>query len=131
MLELCPCGSGKSYNDCCEPIITGKRKASTAVALMRSRYSAFTIADVDYLMKSWHSKKRNLRDKALIRNWARSVQWMKLEIINATAGLEEDEEGWVSFKAYYIEQGKTERIFEHSYFQKENGRWVYTEGRHE
>ena len=35
--DLCPCGSGKEYSECCEPIIKGKVKAPTAEACMRAR----------------------------------------------------------------------------------------------
>ena len=31
-IDMCPCGSGKKYADCCEPVITGKTKAATAEA---------------------------------------------------------------------------------------------------
>ena len=35
--DLCPCGSGKAYGECCEPIIKGKIKAPSAEACMRAR----------------------------------------------------------------------------------------------
>ena len=31
----CPCGSGKHYNDCCEPLIRGTQAAASPEALMR------------------------------------------------------------------------------------------------
>ena len=37
--NLCPCGSGKTYEECCEPIIKGTAKAPTAEALMRAAVS--------------------------------------------------------------------------------------------
>ncbi|MCK5680648.1 SEC-C domain-containing protein, partial [bacterium] len=39
MIE-CPCSSGKEYQECCEPLISGERKAVTAEELLRARYSA-------------------------------------------------------------------------------------------
>ncbi|HAU19042.1 MAG TPA: hypothetical protein DCS72_11975, partial [Marinobacter adhaerens] len=38
----CPCGSGKSYSECCQPLHHGEA-ASTPEALMRSRYAAFVL----------------------------------------------------------------------------------------
>ena len=35
--DLCPCGSGKEYCECCEPIIKQKALAASPEALMRSR----------------------------------------------------------------------------------------------
>ena len=35
--DLCPCGSGKKYSECCEPVIKGTVKAKTAEELMRAR----------------------------------------------------------------------------------------------
>ena len=39
--DLCPCGSGKEYGECCEPIIKGTALAQSPEALMRSRYTAY------------------------------------------------------------------------------------------
>ena len=50
MNEICPCGSKKNHIDCCGAIINGKRQATTCLELMKSRYSAFVKADVDYLV---------------------------------------------------------------------------------
>lgn len=131
MLQVCPCGSGKMYSCCCQPIIENRVEAVTAEELMRSRYSAFTFANVDYLMKSWHSKMRNLKEKKDIRDWARSVRWIKLEILEIKAGQANDVEGWVSFKAFYEENRQLKQIFEHSFFERECKRWVYSSGKHE
>ena len=40
-MNLCYCNSQKSFHDCCEPYIQCLKKAPTAEALMRSRYSAY------------------------------------------------------------------------------------------
>ncbi len=38
----CPCDSGTPYNQCCQPLHEGVA-ATTAEALMRSRYSAYVL----------------------------------------------------------------------------------------
>lgn len=126
----CHCNSLIPFSECCNPIISGKIKAKTAEQLMRSRYSAFVIADVDYLMRSHYKTTRPLKDKKNIQSWTKSVKWMGLHIISKKAGLESDLEAWVEFKATYIEQGKLECIHENSFFKQEKGIWYYVSGEH-
>ena len=99
---------------------------------MRSRYSAFCLADGDYLNKSHHSTTRpnSKSERNEIVSWAKSVVWIKLEIISTTRGLENDNFGTVEFKAYYLENGVSGIIHEKSTFEKENGHWVYVTGTH-
>jgi SEC-C motif-containing protein len=130
MQNLCPCGSGFSYSDCCEPIISGRNDAATAQALMRSRYVAFNQANVDYLMRSHSAKTRPVKERKNIEKWAKSVTWMGLSILDTQAGDASDEIGTVEFKATYLENGKLQQIHEKSLFQRENGKWVYVSGVH-
>ena len=130
MQNKCPCGSGLSYSACCEPIIFGKKDAETAQKLMRSRYTAFTQADVDYLMRSHSAKTRPVKERKIIERWAKSVAWMGLTILNTEAGEANDETGYVEFKANYLENGKPKQIHEKSFFQRENWKWVYVSGIH-
>lgn len=97
---------------------------------MRSRYSAFAVADIDYLMKSYHSSTRPVKDKKNILAFAKSAQWLGLQIVSKKAGTEKDQEGWVEFKANYIESAQLQCIHEKSYFVKEQGMWYYMNGVH-
>ncbi|MDA3929853.1 MAG: YchJ family metal-binding protein [Prolixibacteraceae bacterium] len=128
MQTLCRCGSKKESKECCELIIRGTKEAKTAEELMRSRYVAFTQANVDYLMLSHFSKTRPLKDRAFIKKWAASVIWSGLQIIKTKEGREQDETGFVEFKALYIEDGKLQHIHENSFFKLENSKWVYVSG---
>jgi SEC-C motif domain protein len=130
MNDLCSCGLNKATDGCCESILTGKRDAETAEELMRSRYVAFTKADVNYLMRSHHSKTRPIKDRKNIERWAKSVQWMGLVILSNEAGKETDNQGMVEFRAIYLENGKLQEIHEKSLFEREDGKWVYTSGVH-
>jgi SEC-C motif-containing protein len=128
--NLCPCGSGQLFVNCCEPIISGKKEAITAQVLMRSRYTAFTQANVDYLMRSHSVKTRPVKERKSIEKWAKSVTWMGLTIIQTQAGEASDKLGFVEFKALYLENGKPDQIHEKSLFHRENGKWVYVSGVH-
>lgn len=130
MPNLCPCSSGQPYTDCCEPIISGKRNAETALQLMRSRYTAFTLVNVDYLLLSHAAKTRPVKDRKNIERWAKSVTWIGLSILQTEAGEINDETGYVEFKAIFLENGQPGQIHERSLFHRENGRWVYVSGVH-
>ena len=126
----CYCNSNKEYNACCGPIHKGTQTALTAEELMRSRYSAFVTADINYLMKSHHASTRPIKEKQDILVWTKSVQWLGLQIISKSTGLTSDMEGRVEFKATFVENGKPHCIHENSYFVKEKGEWFYKSGIH-
>ncbi|WP_165749802.1 YchJ family protein [Cellulophaga sp. Z1A5H] len=121
----CPCGANKNYNTCCKLAHSKLSNVETAEQLMRSRYTAFTLANGDYLMKSHHSSTRPIKEKKAIEKWAKSVEWVRLEVLTTTKGKTTDTEGTVTFNAYYFDQGAVEVIHEKSAFVKEEGNWMY------
>nr|WP_298539846.1 YchJ family metal-binding protein [uncultured Aquimarina sp.] len=121
----CYCGRLQGYDVCCGSVHKDITQALVAEDLMRSRYTAFVLANGDYLMKSHHSSTRPIKEKKSIVKWAKSVKWIKLEVLHTSKGLASDEEGTVEFKAFYFENGTLEVIHENSAFVKENGHWVY------
>lgn len=121
----CPCGNNETYKNCCQLAHKSLANVKTAEQLMRSRYTAFTIGDGDYLIKSHHSTTRPIKEKQSMVNWANSVHWLKLEILSKTKGIDSDTEGTVEFKAHFLENGKPQVIHENSKFIKENGCWMY------
>ena len=125
----CPCGSGLSLDACCKRFIDGSEKAPTAEALMRSRYTAYTLQDIDYLESTLHGSELRDFDKDGTGKWARDSNWLGLEIVNTTAGAASDKEGSVEFKARYQRDGITHEHHELSLFRKIDGRWLYTGGR--
>ena len=52
LVTPCPCDSGLDYRQCCAPFHDG-HPAPTPQALMRSRYSAYTLGLTPYLMDTW------------------------------------------------------------------------------
>ncbi|WP_196889098.1 YchJ family protein [Aureivirga sp. CE67] len=130
MNQNCPCGKNTSLENCCLPIIKGEKKAKTAEELMRSRYTAYTLADIDYIMKTHHHTSRPLSEYVEIQKWAKRVKWLKLEVLKTKKGTETDTEGFVEFKAHFKELFKKKIIHENSYFVKENEEWFYVSGTH-
>ena len=122
----CPCGRNKSYQDCCALIHKSIKKAETAEDLMRSRYVAFVKGNGTYLQKSHHPKTRPSKKEAIeIEEWAKSVGWIKLEVLNSSKGSSTDTEGTVEFEAYFYEGSRVSIIHENSYFEKVSGLWKY------
>nr|WP_235921446.1 YchJ family protein [Lentzea tibetensis] len=119
--EKCPCGSNQSYADCCGALHSGERTAATAEQLMRSRYSAFAVADEAYLLRTWHPSKRP-SDLDLDPG----QRWTGLEILGTSGGGLLQNEGTVEFRA----QSTDGVVHEVSRFVRDGGQWVYLEGTH-
>jgi SEC-C motif-containing protein len=126
--ELCPCGSGAAFADCCEPFISGAKQATTAEQLMRSRYSAYVKVAADYLYDTTHPNHRQGYDHEGTKKWAESAEWQGLEIV-ASSGGPDDLVGQVEFKARYAESGEDKEHHELGQFKKLDGRWLFTEGK--
>lgn len=119
----CFCGSTTVFRDCCQKYIDGIQKAPTALALMKSRYSAYATHQVDYLLATTHISEREYHSREEILLWAISNQWRKLEIISVT-------ETTVEFKAYFKNDNQEDMVHhEFSIFKMENGNWYYLDGR--
>ncbi len=128
--EPCPCLSGMNYAICCEPLHRGEHWASTAEQLMRSRYSAFAFAEVDYLMATHPDAATPLaqRRKVLRKN-CREARWLGLKIKAVDAGGVDDLEGTVTFEATFGAGGQRNVMTETSLFQRRDGDcqgdWLY------
>ena len=127
--ELCPCSSGKKFGECCEPVLSGSRKAATAEELMRARYTAYAVCDIDFLYKSSGPEVQAEFDEKTSREWAESANWEGLEILGTQDGLEKDEEGFVSFVAYYSTKEQNCKHVETAYFKRIEGDWRFIDGR--
>ena len=120
---LCFCGSAIPFKDCCQRYIDGNQKAPTALALMKSRYSAYAVHNADYLWNTTHISQRKFYTKEDILHWATANQWQKLEIILA-------KENTVEFVAYFLDENKQNQMHhEYSTFKQENGSWFYVDGK--
>lgn len=115
----CPCGSGRPYDDCCGPLLAGRRPAATPEQLMRSRYTAFARGDTAYLLATWHP---STRPRRLVLDEGRT--WTGLEVLGSTGGLLGDA-GTVAFRAHYRAGGRDGVQAERSAFTRVGGRWAY------
>lgn len=125
---LCPCGSKETYEHCCALFLEKNKIANTPEQLMRSRYTAYSLAKIDYI-------KQTMKDKMLIgfneieaKKWALGVTWISLEVIQSY--LESPNKGFVEFCATFIERDQLKTIHELSEFHKESSHWFYVDGTH-
>lgn len=129
-MSLCPCGSKIEYENCCEPLIKGARLPGTAEQLMRSRYSAYAKAELDYLLESTHPNQRSDYDIKGTKRWAEKSEWDGLQIVSTDKGGPEDPQGKVEFIAHYRYKGKRTAHHELAEFvREEDGRWYFNQGK--
>lgn len=127
-MDQCPCGSDKSYAECCEPLINGQRVASTAEELMRSRYTAFTLAESGYILDTIHPDKREGHDEKTIMKWAKNSDWLGMDIIDTQDGGPDDQEGKVEFIARYKQKSGRLNHHERAVFKKKEDKWYFYDG---
>lgn len=126
--ELCPCGSGTPFVDCCSPVIAGKRAAATAAQLMRSRYTAFAKGNVDYILSSHDPETVKDVVREEVEAWSQQSEWLGLDIVRTEAGEADDETGTVDFVAKYRLKGLTTQHRERAEFRRVDGKWVFVDG---
>ncbi len=124
----CPCCSGKPYDLCCGPILTGATKAETAVQLMRARYSAYVTCNIDFLRTSSSPAVQAEFDEEASRRWSQNSQWEGMQVIATEAGEANDETGLVEFIASYKVNGTLFEHHERSSFIRVNGDWCFNDG---
>jgi SEC-C motif domain protein len=129
--KQCPCGSGENFGQCCLPLHLGERLAETAEELMRSRYSAYAVGDLDYVWRTWHPR---TRPEALAPS---GEAWTGLEILDTVAGRPGDGRGEVEFRAHYRTSRRSGTgagmdlrgvLHERSHFAVRARRWFYVDG---
>jgi SEC-C motif domain protein len=122
LAQPCPCGTGRAYLDCCQPIHASVN-APTPEALMRSRYSAYVLGLIDYLLATWHPSTAP-GDLEL-----GFTKWLDLEVLSAQA---QGDAGVVEFIATFKVSGRLQRLHEISRFVREGtgegARWLYIDG---
>lgn len=112
----------------CMPFIRGEKKPETAAELMASRYVAYSLAEVDYIVATHDPETRSDTDREATLDWAQRAKFHGLEILAAEAGEESDTTGEVEFKALFTADGKEHVHHEHSKFVKKDGQWFFSEG---
>lgn len=128
MIMQCPCHSKKSYDDCCLKYHQGLWPES-AVDLMRSRYSAYALRLVDYIIKTTHPLNREyLQDhnrwKKEILEFCINTEFKDLIILEVD---QNEKIAHVCFHAVLFNHGQDISFKEKSTFKKLDGHFLYFE----
>ena len=126
-MNKCACGSNKKYEKCCGVYIDQGKHAPGPEALMRSRYTAYTKANIDYIENTMSGKALHDFDKERSKIWAEQSKWLQLKVIDSH-DIDADT-GTVEFIAYYSMHDKPYHIHEISQFKREQGCWFYVDGK--
>lgn len=130
MKALCPCGSGESYGRCCMPLHEGG-VPQNALALMRSRYTAYYLNDVDYIIQTTHLEHPGAMQSIEIQRkeislFCESTEFRGLEILEVQ---EAEPISSVTFRVQLFQKGQDCSFIEKSYFKKNSqGAWQYLDG---
>ena len=135
--QMCHCGSGKPFDSCCLPYLSGKMLPPTAEALMRSRYSAFVTQRLDYILETHTTSDRSPESRAALERSLQDTEWINLMVLGTKQGRARDENGEVTFVAAFKPRAMSAafgsapmlgQLHERSRFVKQDGRWLYTGG---
>lgn len=121
----CPCGSNQPLHGCCKPMIVGATTPTTAEQLMRSRYTAYALREIDWIERTSAGSALLAFDRASAQRWAEAATFTQLKVIRTTAGGPDDASGQVEFEATFRENGKTQALREVSLFTRVDGLWHY------
>lgn len=125
-MKYCPCGSSKLYRKCCGKYIDLGKQPQTAEQLMRSRYSAYSQANIDYIQQTMSGPASDGFDAVQAKQWAEQAQWQGLQVLKAHN--ETEDKAFVTFAAHHQLNGQAQVIAERSEFHRIDGRWVYVVG---
>ena len=90
---------------------------------MRSRYTAYVLGAVDYLLATWHA---DTRPASL--DFDGSQNWLGLKVLHTEQGDEQADAGVVEFVARFKVAGRGHRLHEISRFKRIEDRWFYLDG---
>jgi len=126
--DTCPCNSGKTFGECCGPVIAGEKKAESAEALMRARYASYVTGDVGFLRESATKSVQEEFDEEASTAWSKTAKWHGLEILRTEGGGKGDKSGVVEFRALYTANGEFCNHHEVAKFVKERDGWKFEDG---
>jgi SEC-C motif-containing protein len=89
---------------------------------MRSRYSAFVLDQLDYLLATWHPTTR----PASLEPNESGLRWLGLDVKRHAQ--QDADHATVEFVARSKLGGRAHRLHEVSRFVREDGRWFYLDG---
>ena len=123
---LCPCQSGKSYTDCCQPFHLHQMIPDSAEKLMRSRYTAYTQVNIPYIVETTVPAQQALLDQPAMQLWGEETDWAGLEIITHQPFVSKIH-SLVEFKAFFNTENGIDAHHERSLFVLIERHWYFVD----
>lgn len=92
---------------------------------MRSRYSAYVLGLVDYLLDTTLPAQKNSLDRESISQWSAQSTWLGLEVESAQLLGGKPEHAFVTFTARWHDAAGEHSHRERSAFVQNDGRWYF------
>lgn len=120
----CPC-SDQDFEHCCGRFLQLGQLAPNALLLMRSRYTAYVLQDLNYLKKTWHPDTLPSDIDQLFNEV--TTRWLGLTI--QSYQVSDATHAKVEFIARYKIAGRAYRLHEESCFEwRADNAWYYVDG---
>lgn len=120
----CPCGSGNLLGHCCGQYHAGAN-APSAESLMRSRYSAYVLGMVDYLVATTLPAQQQALDRDAMSAWSSQSTWLGLEVEGSEVFASHPGHAQVTFVAHWHDAQGKHYHRECSAFVQVSGRWYF------
>jgi SEC-C motif domain protein len=127
---LCPCQSGQPYQICCSPLHQGVVLVQSPEQLMRSRYSAYALGHIDYIVHTTVLVQQPLLDQRGIRAWSQNSQWLGLTVYEQKIARHSVHHAWVRFTAKWQDQQGLHQHDELSAFVQVGQQWFFIDPNH-
>ena len=121
---LCPCQSQKEYADCCQPFHEAFRQPKTAEQLMRSRYSAYVLQKINYIIQTTIPKQQSQLNREDLANWSKNTDWRGLTVLRHVPNIS-PHHAQVEFVAKFSENGQIHEHHELSAFAQIGSKWYF------
>lgn len=125
-ITACPCQSGKDYIECCQPFHLQIKFPETAEQLMRSRYCAYTLVNIPYIVETTVPSQQKWLDQVAMKEWGYTTHWAGLEIVSHLPYISKIHSK-VEFNAFFKTEEGIQIHNELSLFVKINNRWYFVD----
>ncbi len=116
-----------TFEACCGRYLSLSARAPDAEQLMRSRYSAYVRADMDYLSQTTLPVQRAGLDLADMNEWATGSQWLGLTVLGYGVSPQTADQAWVRFEAKWQDESGLHTHQEHSVFVRMAEQWFFVD----
>ena len=128
--DFCPCDSGKKYKKCCRIYHSRQQKPPTPEALVRARYAAYALGEIDFIIQTTHPESPHYGENSY--RWRASLESYSFRNLFSGLKILSAEEDRVTYQATIFALGAYDQSFiENAVFKLLDGHWLYYDGEYE